>query len=61
MVGKFPVLKRLSELTILEENDPTSRRDVKVCTKRYLDARRPVNIVTSNVGNDFNDAWRAMK
>lgn len=61
MVAKFPVLKRISELTILEENDPTSRRDVKACTRRYLDARRPVNIVTSNVGNDFNDAWRAMK
>ena len=40
------------ELTILEENDPTSRRDVKVCAKRYLDARKPVNILTSHVGNE---------
>jgi putative DNA primase/helicase len=57
----FPVLSSLEELTILEENDPTSRRDVKDCAKRYLDARKPVNIITSHVGNDFNDAWRAMK
>ncbi len=60
-VRAFPVLPRLSELTILEENDPTSRRDVKVCAKRYLDARKPVNILTSHVGNDLNDAWRALK
>jgi hypothetical protein len=60
-VRAFPVLTKLAELTILEENDPTSRRDVKACAKRYLDARKPVNIVTSQVGNDFNDAWRAMK
>jgi putative DNA primase/helicase len=59
-VKNFPVLKRPAELTILEENDPTSREDVKVCAKRYLDARKPVNIITSHVGNDFNDAWRAM-
>lgn len=60
-VKAFPVLTKLAEVTILEENDPTSRRDVKACAKRYLDARRPVNIITSHVGNDFNDAWRAMK
>jgi putative DNA primase/helicase len=60
-VKAFPVLAGLAELTLLEENDPTSRRDVKTCAKRYLEARRPVNILTSHVGNDFNDAWRAMK
>lgn len=60
-VKAFPVLANLAELTILQENDPTSRRDVKACAKRYLDARKPVNILTSRVGNDFNDAWRAMK
>jgi hypothetical protein len=60
-VKTFPVLKRPAEITILEENDPTSRRDVKVCAKRYLAARKPVNIITSRVGNDFNDAWRAMR
>jgi hypothetical protein len=59
-VRTFPVLKRPAEITILEENDPTSRRDVKLCAKRYLAARKPVNIVTSHVGNDFNDAWKAM-
>ena len=57
----FPVLANLDELTILEENDPTSRRDVEVCAKRYVDSHKPVNIITSRVGNDFNDAWKAMK
>lgn len=60
-VKSFPVVKRPSELTILEENDPTSRKAVKICARRYLDARKPVNIITSNIGSDFNDAWRAMK
>jgi hypothetical protein len=60
-VRTFPVLRRPSELTILEENDATSRRDVKACAKRYLAAKKPVNIVTSYVGNDFNDAWKAMR
>lgn len=60
-VRTFPALSELGELTILEEKDPTSRRDVKACAKRYLDSRRPVNIVTPIIGNDFNDAWRAMK
>jgi hypothetical protein len=60
-VKAFPVIANLDELTILEENDLTSRRDVKACAKRYLDARKPVNILTSRVGNDFNDAWRAMQ
>lgn len=58
-VGRFPVLADLSELTILEENDATSRSDVKTCAQRYLDAKRPVNIVTIETGNDFNDAWKA--
>ena len=60
-VRTFPVLKQAAELTILEENDETSRKGVQVCARRYLNARRPVNIITSHVGNDFNDAWRAMK
>jgi hypothetical protein len=60
-IRDFPVLRQLSELTILEENDPTSKVSVNACAKRHLQARRPVNVVTSHVGNDFNDAWRAMK
>jgi putative DNA primase/helicase len=55
----FPVLKNLRELTILQENDPTSRQDVKTCARQYLGARRPVNIVEPKVGNDFNDCWKA--
>jgi len=60
-VGRFPVLTDLSELTILEENDPTSRRDVKACAQRYLEAKKPVNIVTIEGGSDFNDAWKAAR
>jgi putative DNA primase/helicase len=60
-VRAFPVLPTISELTALEENDSASRGAVKVCAKRYLDARKPVNIVTPTVGNDFNDAWRATR
>jgi len=58
-VRGFPVLSQLGELTILEENDPTSRRDVVTCAERYLAARKPVNVVTPEIGNDFNDAWKA--
>jgi len=58
-VRSFPVLKGLSEITILEENDPTSQRDVEQCAQRYFKAGKPVNIVTPDIGNDLNDAWRA--
>jgi hypothetical protein len=51
----FPVLQNLRELTILQENDATSRRDVNTCARRYLEVRRPVNIVEPKIGNDFND------
>jgi putative DNA primase/helicase len=60
-VRAFPVLRNLRELTILQENDPTSRRDVKACSRRYLGVRRPVNIVEPKVGNDFNDCWKATR
>jgi putative DNA primase/helicase len=60
-VGRFPVMKGLTEIKILQENDPTSRRDVETCARRYLLAGKRVNIITPNVGNDLNDAWRAAK
>ena len=60
-VSNFPVLKGLTEITILEENDPRSRRDVETCGRRYLAAGKPVNIVTPNIGNDLNDAWRTVQ
>jgi putative DNA primase/helicase len=56
----FPVLSQLSELTILEENDAASRKAVTACARRYLAAGKPVNVVKPNVGNDFNDVWKAM-
>jgi putative DNA primase/helicase len=60
-VKAFPVLSSISELTVLEENDPASRDAVQTCAKRYLHVRKPVNIVTPTIGNDFNDAWRATR
>jgi putative DNA primase/helicase len=60
-VRGFPVLKGLTEITILEENDPTSQRDVETCGRRYVAAGKPVNIVTPDIGNDLNDAWRAVR
>ncbi|MCK1452100.1 toprim domain-containing protein [Bradyrhizobium sp. 35] len=59
-VATFPIIKPVKELSLLEENDPTSRRDVRTCLKRYLGAGRPVNLIRSHVGSDFNDAWKAM-
>jgi putative DNA primase/helicase len=55
----FPVLPHLRELTILQENDATSRRDVKSRARAYLERRRAVNIIEPKVGKDFNDCWRA--
>jgi putative DNA primase/helicase len=60
-VRSFPVIKSLTEITILQENDPTSQRDVEECARRYLKAGKPVNIVTPDIGNDLNDAWRATR
>jgi hypothetical protein len=57
----FPVLKEIEELTLLQENDPTSREAVNACKRRYLAAGKPVNVVVSKVGNDFNDAWKAVR
>jgi putative DNA primase/helicase len=56
-VGSLSVLP-LSEITLLQENDATSRRDTATCAKRYLNAGKPVTIVKSRVGNDLNDVWR---
>jgi Toprim domain len=60
-VRTFPVLKDLTEISILEENDATSQRDVQACARRYLAAGKPVNVVTPDIGNDLNDAWRATR
>jgi len=60
-VGSFPVVKGLQEITLLEENDPTSRRDIEICKRRYLKAGKPVNVITPNIGNDLNDSWRATR
>jgi putative DNA primase/helicase len=58
-VGPFPVLRKVRELTLLLENDPTSEKFVRVCVDRYRDAGRTVHVVVSHVGSDFNDTWKA--
>ena len=58
-VGSFPVLKGLTGIAILEEDDPTSRRDVEACGRRYFHAKVPARVITPSVGKDMNDAWRA--
>lgn len=57
-IQAFPLIERVTELTLLQERDATSRRAVRHCTKRYLAGRKPVNVVTPHRGlNDFNDVW----
>jgi hypothetical protein len=57
-VGKFPVLA-VPAISLLQENDETSRRDTRRCARRYLKAGKPVTIVKACIGSDLNDAWRA--
>ena len=57
-IGAFPVIRGLTELTLLKEIDPTSDLKTNQCAQRYLRARRRVHVVTPNVGKDFNDVWR---
>jgi hypothetical protein len=59
-VGRFPILRGVRELIMLLENDATSRRNVSLCLQRYRDAGRTAKVIQSNVGSDFNDAWRAV-
>ena len=56
-IRALPVVN-VCELTLLQENDPTSRSHSVACAKRYLAAGKPVTIVRAKVGNDLNDVWR---
>jgi putative DNA primase/helicase len=58
-VARFPVLKNLTEISILEENDARSRQDVETCGRRYFQAGTPVKVITPSVGKDMNDVLRA--
>ncbi|PAY07166.1 virulence-associated protein E [Bradyrhizobium sp. UFLA03-84] len=58
-IGAFPVLRGITQLTLLKEIDPTSDLKTNECAKRYLRARRHVKVITPNVGTDFNDVWKA--
>lgn len=59
--ASFPILRKVREIRLLLENDPTNEKFARVCCDRYRDAGRKVHVVRSNVGSDFNDAWRAMR
>jgi hypothetical protein len=56
-IRTLPILE-VPELTLLQENDATSRRDSSRCARRYLAAGKPVTIVRAKIGNDLNDVWR---
>lgn len=57
-VQAFPVLEQVSELTILEERDATSRKATRKCRSAYLSHGRKVNVLTPKRGfKDFNDVW----
>jgi Toprim domain-containing protein len=58
-LASFPILRKVREVTLLLENDPTSEKFTRVCVNRYRDAGRTVHVVVSQVGSDFNDAWKA--
>lgn len=60
-VGNFPVMKGLTEIAVLAENDSRSRRDVEECADRYRRAGKPVTIITPNIGKDLNDTLRATR
>jgi hypothetical protein len=60
-IKAFPAIKQLSELSICEELDNAGRSAAEECKARYLRAGKPVTMITSKVGSDLNDAWRAMK
>lgn len=57
----FPVVKDVSRLTVLEENDTTgtSAKAVAACRARYLKSRQPVHVITPRPGlSDFADVYR---
>jgi putative DNA primase/helicase len=58
-LASFPILRKVREITLLLENDPTSEKFLRVCFDHYRDAGRVVHVVVSQVGSDFNDCWKA--
>lgn len=57
--ASFPILRKVREIRLLLENDPTNEKCARVCFDRYRNAGRVVHVVRSKVGSDFNDAWKA--
>jgi putative DNA primase/helicase len=55
-ISFFPVLDRVSQLTILAEAGDASRRAVQICGRRWRRASRRVLVSRSQVGSDHNDA-----
>jgi putative DNA primase/helicase len=60
-VGRFPLIKELSVLRVLEEDDATSRGDVETVGRRYYQANLAVRVIRPRNGRDMNDELRARK
>jgi Toprim domain len=60
-IAAFPVLDGIERLTILAENDEANERAKDACATRWYGAHRDVFISCPTIGNDLNDALRAME
>jgi putative DNA primase/helicase len=54
-VANLPVLKEITHLILLRENDAASHEATQRCANRWIGAGRKVNFVVPDVGKDLND------
>jgi hypothetical protein len=59
-IEKFPVVDGVERLTLLRENDEANSRAAEACRGRWVEAGRDVASIWPVVGNDLNDALRAL-
>lgn len=59
-IAKFPVLREIKKLRLLQENDANQAnpKAVEECGRRYLQSGKLVSIILPLVGKDMNDALR---
>jgi Toprim domain len=55
-ISFFPVLDGVKHLFILGEAGDPSRQAIRLCSRRWQQAFRKVQIITPEVGDDLNDA-----
>jgi hypothetical protein len=60
-ISFFPVLAGVKHLIILAEADDSSKHAIGLCTQRWQRAFRKVQIASSTIGSDINDALMADK